>query len=283
MRIRDGIDHAELTSDDVAITDSRYGRTLDIYACRRCGFRQCPPAPDLLALYENLQDQAYEQGRLQRAIQFRAILKHVRRATGLDPVGRTLLDVGAGSGILVEESLRLGWRVRGVEPSQWLQNVAAERGLPVLRGTVQSLAADIRADVATVIDVIEHVQDPADLLEACRARLHPGGYVVLVTPDCGSLTARVMGWRWWHYRLAHVGYFNRRTLHRLLRRTGFSPVYTARPSWWFPVEYLRHRLGNYLPNRLLPPLGGLDRLTVPLNLLDSLLVVARRREAGRRR
>ena len=43
--------------------------------------------------------------------------------------------------------------------------------------------------------------------------------LVIVTPDIGSLAARIMGGRWWHYRVAHINFFNRRSLAWLLAST----------------------------------------------------------------
>ena len=64
----------------------------------------------------------------------------------------------------------------------------------------------------TLVDVIEHVADPLALLRGARDYVAPGGLVLLVTPDVDSVAARLFGKRWWHLRLAHVGYFNRRSL-----------------------------------------------------------------------
>jgi hypothetical protein len=87
-----------------------------------------------------------------------------------------------------------------------------------------------------------------------------------------------MGQRWWHYRLAHIGYFNVTTLRRLLEDSGFDIIAIHRPSWYFPASYLVQRLMQYLPAfmRASPP-AWLDRITIPLNLFDSLLVICRKR------
>ena len=77
----------------------------------------------------------------------------------------TLLDVGAGSGILVEEALAFGFAARGVEPSNPLQATAAQRGLPVTRGVLPPLPEFSRGhgdEVVTLIDVIEHVPNPVE-------------------------------------------------------------------------------------------------------------------------
>jgi hypothetical protein len=132
-------------------------------------------------------------------------------------------------------------------------------------------------DVVSAIDVIEHVDKPLDLLRAIRDVLATDGIGVLVTPDVGSITARVMRRHWWHFRPAHIGYFNRHTISLSLAAAGLSPITVGRPTWYLPVDYLASRAARYLPggNKLAVP-KMLGRIEVPINLHDSLLVVFRR-------
>jgi len=263
-------------SRDFAITDAGYGRTGALERCEACSFLQCSELADALGYYEELEDPGYEASRPARALQMRRLLEAVGRRSGWAP-GARLLDVGAGSGILVEEARSLGLRAHGIEPSTWLHERARRRELPVELGTLPHPALPGPFDVVTLVDVIEHVSDPVGLLrESCRV-LAPGGEVVVVTPDLGSWAPRLLGWRWWHFRVAHIGYFDRSTLDRALRAADLAPVRVSRPSWVFDARYLIARLGRYLPGRReLPAPRIAERLRFPLNLRDSLLAVARR-------
>ena len=182
----------------------------------------------------------------------------------------------------MEEARRQGLEAVGVEPSRWSVQVAQQHGLEVVEGVLPHPALEDRLfDAATLIDVIEHVPNPVDLLRHCAERLRPGGGLLVVTPDVRSLVARLMGSRWWHYRLAHIGYFDRETLARALAEAGFVLVSIARPAWFFEVSYLYARLRRYLP---LPPHERLPRCLfsrlletrVPINFADSLGVIARK-------
>jgi SAM-dependent methyltransferase len=220
-----------------------------------------------------LEDPDYEVGREQRAIQQRRLLELVQR---LRPAGR-LLDIGAASGILVEEALAMGYKAEGIEPSTWLQGVAQRKGLPVYSGVFPSPRTNGPYDVVTIVDVIEHVTEPLELLQAVRKVLAPDGLLLIVTPDVNSVSATLLGWRWWHYRIAHIGYFNRRTLTTLLERAGFATVQSGRPVWYFSLDYLAERITSYLPwvSRLSRP-EFLKRTTIPVNVHDSLYVLCRR-------
>ena len=265
--------HEPLQPRHFAVTDYAYGKTLDLFRCSRCGLVQCGGTGGVLAQYERLEDDAYEAGRAPRALQMRRLLAHLRPYA---PAG-TLLDVGAASGILVEAALHLGYDARGVEPCRAFQALAAHRGLPVHLGTLPHADLTGPFDVVTLVDVIEHVEDPVGLLHSAVQILRAGAVGILVTPDVQSPVARVMGRRWWHYRPAHITYFDRQTLRRLVQRCGAQVVTEFRPGWVFPLDYLWERGASYLPGSLRwPPPRAAAAIHVPLNLRDSLAVIFRR-------
>lgn len=250
------------------ITDSSYGISAPVYRCRSCGFRQCHDLRSVLPYYAAMEDPAYETSRAPRALQARKLVEQLRpfHASG------RLLDIGAGSGILVEEAARLGYAAEGIDPSVWLAARAAERGLKVYCGVLPGEVAG-PFDLVTLVDVIEHVSDPVELLRQARAMLAPGGIGLIITPDVASLAARMMGARWWHYRIAHICYFDRRTLCDALKRAELAPVRIFRPSWFFSLDYLLDRLAVYAPPARMAKGAWARSTTVPLNLFDSLGVI----------
>jgi SAM-dependent methyltransferase len=261
-----------LESNSFSITDSHYGTTGAIYRCSNCGFLQCSDLPEVVQFYEDLEDADYEAGRQERGLQARRILELART---LQPEGR-LLDVGAGSGMLVEQAIQLGYHAEGIEPSAWLHKVARERNLPVHLGTFPHSAVPGKFDLITLIDVIEHVSNPMELLRNIAAGLAESGIAVIVTPDVSSVAARILGWKWWHFRVAHIGYFNKRTVLFALTQSGLQPVLIRRPAWYFGADYLWVRLNRYLPSflRFASP-RFLSKVVLPINLRDSWLIACK--------
>ncbi len=270
-----GIAAEAITPAHFAITDSDYGQTLTLYQCQSCGFRFCPDAGDVTHYYTDMEDTEYEHTRKQRALQARNLLHQLRR---YKPSG-TLLDIGAGSGILVEEAIQLGYRAHGIEPSTWLVQQASQKSIPVTHGVFPGDCPGNDYDIITLVDVLEHVHNPLALLQNTVRFLKPGGIAVIVTPDIASVAARVLGRKWWHYRIAHIGYFSRKTLLFALHKAGLRAAGWRRPTWFFPLSYLVLRLGHYVPGiRHLARWHALESITIPLNLYDSWLVIARRHE-----
>jgi len=264
---------AGLSAKEFRITNSAYGQTGDIFRCRECGFHQCSNMRAVLAYYEDMTDDSYESTRAERALQERALLLGIGDIKG----GGRLLDVGAGSGILVEQALALGYDAVGVEPSKSLHQGAAALKLPVRLGILPHAEVCGPFDVVTCVDVIEHVPNPLDLLREIFTVMSDDGIAVIVTPDRKSLAAKLMGWRWWHYRIAHIGYFDQDTLARAISASGLTIIRIERPSWYFPADYIFDRLMRYFPKVL--RLGAprfLRKVVVPLNLRDSITVICRR-------
>lgn len=272
-----------VTSEDLRITDARYGLTLDLARCRGCGFRfaDSDDVSRLDQLYAELDDPGYEESQTPRRLQMEWLARTARRH---HPAAKTALDVGAATGLLVAAARREGLDAIGIEPSRALSEIArAQNQVPVLTGVLpHPQLAGRRFDVVFLVDVIEHVADPGALLRQCAELLAPDGLLLVVTPDVASLAARLLGRRWWHFRIAHVGYFDRRSLGVALARAGLRPERWLRAKWFFDVAYLASRFESYLPvagwNRFAnraPGLRSLYRSVIPLNLFDSYAVLAR--------
>jgi len=175
----------------------------------------------------------------------------------------------------------LGLDAVGVEPSSWLvEHAESTDGVTLLKGVYPHPALEGRRfDLVFLVDVIEHVADPVELLTNCRAALAPGGLIIVVTPDVSSAAAKLLGRRWWHYRLAHVGYFNRKSFGKVASAAGLAPRKWMRAKWFFQIRYLADRTSRYLPtawfNRFAEraaPLRWLYNRVVPFNLFDSYAV-----------
>ncbi len=266
-----------LEPDDFRISDSRYGLTLELWRCEDCGFVFAPASEvnELERLYEDLEDPGYAESQESRSLQMRWLVDLARRHA---PQARSALDIGAGAGLLVREARAAGLDAEGVEPSRWLVEQARRlHGIDLRCGVYPHPELEGRRfDIVFLVDVIEHVAHPVELLRAGRGALEPGGVFVVVTPDVSSVAARILRGRWWHYRLAHVGFFDRASLARAARAAGLTVTSWTRARWFFQVRYLAERTARYLPvgaiNRLAErtaPLRWIYDRIVPLNLHDS--------------
>jgi 2-polyprenyl-6-hydroxyphenyl methylase/3-demethylubiquinone-9 3-methyltransferase len=93
-----------------------------------------------------------------------------------------LLDLACGGGLLAPHVAGKGHRHVGLDLSRTALPQAREHGVLPVRGDVLRLPfADEVADVVVAGEVLEHVEEPLELVsEACRV-LRPGGVLVLDT------------------------------------------------------------------------------------------------------
>jgi 2-polyprenyl-3-methyl-5-hydroxy-6-metoxy-1,4-benzoquinol methylase len=196
------------------------------------------------------------------------LLEHVQ--------GGKLLELGCAFGFFLDEA-RTAFETTGVEISDHAREECQRRGLDVEReATPEFLAQRGPFDAAVMLDVLEHMPDPGDILERLHHAMRPGAQLVVTTGDYGSLLSRAMGKRW---RLMtppqHLWFFSPQTLTLLLERHGFR-VHTVEHPWKLvPIALVAYQATRYLGGqdlvRKLVP-GG----RVPINLFDAMRVIAER-------
>lgn len=100
-----------------------------------------------------------------------------------------VLDVGCGAGLLSEAMAQVGARVTAIDLAPNLLKVARLHGLETgikvdyRETSVETLADASPAsfDAVTCMEMLEHVPDPASIIEACARLLKPGGRLFVST------------------------------------------------------------------------------------------------------
>ncbi len=169
---------------------SRSGATLHTILCTGCGLVRSDPLPhDPESFYS-------EHYRVQYKGTYRPKAKHVVRAglVALDrrrkiahllKPGLNLLDIGSGGGEFAHLMRQSGLKVIGVEPNIGYAEYSAQTyGLAIRKGFVQHQTLEADAfDLITMWHVLEHTEDPPEILRfICRA-LKPGGVLVIEVPN----------------------------------------------------------------------------------------------------
>ena len=114
-------------------------------------------------------------------------LSYINDAASLK--GKTVLDVGCGGGILSESMAQLGAKVTGIDLGEKSLKVAQlhslESGVDVDYQliSVEKLAElqPFSFDVVTCLEMLEHVPNPASVVQACANLVIPGGHVFFST------------------------------------------------------------------------------------------------------
>jgi 2-polyprenyl-3-methyl-5-hydroxy-6-metoxy-1,4-benzoquinol methylase len=155
--------------------------------------------------------------------------------------GASLLDVGCGPGTFLSIAREAGFPVTGVDLNPILADKARSRtNAEVVVGDFMSAELENRRfGVITMLDLIEHVQDPVAALERCRDLLEPGGRLALYTPNHSGLIVRVAHGCYALTRknfsspvieifdCPHVVFFDKRSLGAAVARAGLEVVHTV--------------------------------------------------------
>ena len=259
-------DYEKAEAEDFKITDSDYGLFPSLMRCENCELRfaaKMPSPTQLVRLYSEVVDPEYEGEKEGRGENFYRILTYMEK---LKKPG-TLLDVGSATGILMELAEKRGWKTKGVEASKWACEVASSRGLEVYNGDFLDYPESEKFDAITMVDILEHLAAPGKAIEKAGRLLKPGGLLVIVTPDIGSITARLMGRKWWHLRPPHINFFTRRTLKWAAENYGFKILKVRNYIWNFSLHYLVTRFGI---GRRYFKFGLLKKIKLKLILFDSM-------------
>jgi len=114
--------------------------------------------------------------------------KEIIRKMGIDPQGKTALEVGSGGGILTEEIRKMGFTTTGIDPAEGsvetASNHARMNGLDIKYevGSGENLPyEDASFDVVFCCDVLEHVQDLPKVISEISRVLKPGGLFIYDT------------------------------------------------------------------------------------------------------
>jgi SAM-dependent methyltransferase len=204
--------------------------------------------------------------------EFRRAVARLRRYGTAE--GR-LLEVGCAYGFFLQEA-QSHFDCFGIEVCAEAVEFCRSRSLNVDHGETSQRLLDRLGlfDAVVMLDVIEHLENPHEVLQRVSQSVRPAGSLMISTGDWSSMLARLMGRKW---RLLtppqHLFYFSDRTLTTLLARVGFRVIHRSRPWKIVPFSLAAYQVSARM-GMSMPSLGFLSRLGVPVNLFDTILIIA---------
>jgi 2-polyprenyl-3-methyl-5-hydroxy-6-metoxy-1,4-benzoquinol methylase len=144
---------------------------------------------------------------------------------------KKILDVGCGDGRLLALLRDFGdpdWALLGLEFDENAIAQCRSLGFEAFAERVEDFAdrPDQQGsyDAIIMLQLIEHVDDPALLCERVHLLLKPGGVFIIETPNLAGLDYQLFKGRWWgHYHFPrHWNLFSSASLVRMLEERGFE-------------------------------------------------------------
>jgi SAM-dependent methyltransferase len=137
-----------------------------------------------------------------------------------------VLDVGCGTGGLLEELRQAGCDVCGIELNPDSVKTCLDKGLNVQSGTLLNTDfPDNTFDTVLLWHALEHLISARKSLETIMRILKPGGRVFIYSPNAESYIARYFRENWWAWHVPfHFYHFTPATIRRLAEEFGYIVV-----------------------------------------------------------
>jgi SAM-dependent methyltransferase len=205
--------------------------------CHTCGFIFMNPRFDDTA-NKNLYDEGYYTGKNSFSYiderqsfeyskyvwdaRLRKIRSYVKKGN--------FLDVGCSFGGFLSRASKF-FTPFGIEISSYSATYAQEKyRFKIHTGTIDNSPFKSGSfSVISMIELIEHLPDPAKAVEKCYDLLKDGGLLVIQTADMDGWQAIKAGGSYHYYLPGHLSYFTQHSLTRLLQNCGFSKIKIYRP------------------------------------------------------
>ncbi len=207
----------------------------NIYKCDSCLFIYVYPLlsrDELKALYLKFKANIFEKSNI--------ILNDAKHSLNYFSKHRfgkkTLLDIGCGNGIFMDEAANSGWSVTGIETSLDLFSYLKKTyTYKFIQGDILTTHIKQKFDLVTLNQVIEHFSEPKLLIKRCYELLNNRGLIYIATPNISSIVAKIRK-NDFDYVIPpeHLSYFNDKSLIRILTNEGFQVIKVG--TWSYPVD-----------------------------------------------
>ncbi len=218
----------------------KYRLEFNVDVCNACGFMfMNPPFKD--SVIKKFYSEDYFKGRADYSYhderKIKKYSKYVwdRRVEVIHKFVESgnFLDVGCSFGGLLE-SARKYFIPYGIEFSDYAYSHCRKIfGDSIHHGTLLDHRFPAGTfSVITMIELIEHLADPAGAVRECFKLLRTGGLLVVQTANMNGKQARDLAENYEYFMPGHLSYFTVKNLAELLKNTGFGSIRV-----FYPVEF----------------------------------------------
>ncbi|PIT74713.1 methyltransferase domain-containing protein [Limnohabitans sp. JirII-31] len=222
------LENMPLTDDFISIENQdrkEYLRDINISECQQCGLVQNPADFDHEGYYQDYQyssgHSAFVQNFMQRYAA--AVCDAYKKINAKPPA--SVLEIGSGDGEQLKQFKTLSVaRVLGIEPSEYLAQVAIKSDIPTqvdLFGAHTKQKLNETFDICLSSYTLDHVRSPIDYLQTAYALLNEGGILTFEVHNLEKIIERT------EYCLLeheHTIYLTPDNARSLIRSLGFEVV-----------------------------------------------------------
>jgi SAM-dependent methyltransferase len=188
-----------------------------LYECNHCSFVFRYPIRDrdeYIALYKSSPEEAYHHTflRYDQELVRDAILKN-------NTDGGSVLDIGCFNGALLN-SLGARYEKYGIEASEAACAICRLSNINIVAGYAEMLCTvDRKFDVICLVDVVEHLINPLELIKVAITKLNDGGRLIITTGNASNYAWKLFGGRYWYCSFPeHISFISPAWLNKVAVR-----------------------------------------------------------------
>ncbi|MBF0300715.1 MAG: class I SAM-dependent methyltransferase [Oligoflexia bacterium] len=159
---------------------------------------------------------------------FSIILEEVKKHTKNI---KNVLDIGCAFGYFMYLAKQQFPHVYGIDISSFATKMVSKKyGFSTITADICSpevlySSRNIKYDLVTMFDVIEHLSNPISAIKNIYDQLTEGGILVIKTPDISGLQSKIFYKFWYHYKPnEHLFYFSPVSITNLLLKANFEII-----------------------------------------------------------
>jgi 2-polyprenyl-3-methyl-5-hydroxy-6-metoxy-1,4-benzoquinol methylase len=210
----------------------RDSKKYKVVKCVKCKHAQIFPIPK-----KDEDKKFYDEDRQAKNINYRKGIEELKKKTKEDTIRRvklinkyapkngSVLEIGSGYGIFLEEIRKHGYKVIGIEISNERRRYSKKiTNVKVLNINLNEQIPDIgKFDIIVLFQVLEHIVDPINFLRNLKKLLRSRGKLIVEVPNFNDFQLGLnKAYSEWYWQRAHIHYFSPRILKRVLLCSGFK-------------------------------------------------------------
>ena len=160
-------------------------------------------------------------------------------------VESSIFEIGGGNGFFLAAAKDAGFKViSGVEPSAQAISLARKDVRAHLKQSMMAhgVLSSASFDVGVMFHTLDHLSEPAHVLNSCKDALKPGGVFIVAVHNEKSISAKILRGASPIYDIEHTYLFSEKTAKMLFEKVGFENIKSG--IYWnsYSLAYLLHLL-----------------------------------------
>jgi 2-polyprenyl-3-methyl-5-hydroxy-6-metoxy-1,4-benzoquinol methylase len=234
MEKKEGFKNCRICGTPTSRIGYSFKKPYKMYKCNYCSLIFLEPMPEVATIRSFYSEAYFKRHKLQyfKELGNEAIESRIRLAQAgvkyevypFKTKGR-LLEVGCASGFFLKAAERLGWKVIGVETSEFASNFASRKlGLEIINGRLEDTDLPKGSfDVIVMFMVLEHMTKPLEILKIVKSYLKSNGIAIIKVPNYRCLESLIFGKNWHQLSFPyHLYIFSPAAIIKLAQRLNFK-------------------------------------------------------------